>query len=54
VRSPRPPRVDAHVHLWDLDVRPQPWTAPFPPLQRSFRPDDLAAMLSTTGDDLAW
>ena len=28
--------LDAHVHLWDLAVRPQPWTTQFPVLQRSF------------------
>lgn len=34
-------RIDAHLHLWDLDVRPQEWTAPFPELARSFELDDL-------------
>lgn len=33
--------IDAHVHVWDLGVRPQPWTAEFPLLQRSFALDDL-------------
>lgn len=34
-------RIDAHQHLWDLAVRPQPWTDPFPQLARSFSIDDL-------------
>jgi L-fuconolactonase len=38
--------VDAHVHLWDLDVRPQPWTEEFPVLQRSFRLGDLGELAS--------
>jgi L-fuconolactonase len=29
-------RVDAHLHVWDLAVRPQPWTVSTPELQRSF------------------
>ncbi|MEU4876513.1 amidohydrolase family protein [Streptomyces sp. NPDC021608] len=35
--------VDAHHHVWDLDVRPQPWLdAPgHEPLRRSFGPRDL-------------
>ncbi|MGW2616839.1 amidohydrolase family protein [Streptomyces sp. NPDC001500] len=37
--------VDAHHHVWDLDVRPQPWLdAPgHEPLRRAFGPHDLAA-----------
>jgi L-fuconolactonase len=46
-------RIDAHVHLWDLDVRPQPWTDPFPVLRRSFRIDDLIAVLEPHGVDAA-
>ncbi len=38
-------RLDAHHHLWDLDVRPQGWTKEFPVLDRSFRMDDLAPLL---------
>ena len=38
--------IDAHVHVWDLTVRPQPWTDAFPPLQKSFSVDDLAPELS--------
>jgi L-fuconolactonase len=45
--------IDAHVHLWDLDVRPQPWTAPFPVLQRSFGVSDLKAVLAGSGVEAA-
>jgi L-fuconolactonase len=45
--------IDAHVHLWDLDVRPQPWTDRFPVLQRSFRIDELTALLEAHGVDAA-
>lgn len=34
-------RIDAHQHVWDLAVRPQPWTDDFPVLQRSFALDDV-------------
>jgi L-fuconolactonase len=34
-------RVDSHHHVWDLDVRPQPWTDPFPLLARSYSLDEL-------------
>ena len=33
--------VDAHHHVWDLDVRDQPWTAGLAPLRRSFSLADL-------------
>jgi len=33
--------VDAHHHVWDLDVRDQPWTAGLPVLRRSFSLSDL-------------
>jgi L-fuconolactonase len=36
--------LDAHVHLWDLDRRPQPWTDAFPALRRSFWIDDLTEL----------
>src|SRR6266542_245165 len=39
------PALDAHVHVWDLAVRPQPWTGGLPALQRSFGLDDVAADL---------
>lgn len=38
-------RIDAHHHLWDLRVRPQPWARPFPALARSFDFDDLVQHL---------
>ncbi|WP_263250624.1 amidohydrolase family protein [Saccharopolyspora rosea] len=39
--------VDAHHHLWDLDVRDQPWITGerMSPLRRDFLPHDLAAAL---------
>jgi L-fuconolactonase len=45
--------LDAHVHLWDLTVRPQPWTAAFPPLRRSFLLPDLEQVLAGHGVDAA-
>jgi len=45
--------IDAHVHLWDLAVRPQPWTDPLPALRRSFRVEELAAVLDSHGVDAA-
>lgn len=44
-----PRRVDAHHHVWDLDVRDQPWTAGVPALQRSFALDELAPELDREG-----
>ena len=41
--------LDAHVHVWDLAVRPQPWTDGLPALQRSFGLDDVAADLRAAG-----
>jgi predicted TIM-barrel fold metal-dependent hydrolase len=38
-------RVDAHCHLWDLALRPQPWTAGEPSLARSFSFEDLRGHL---------
>jgi L-fuconolactonase len=38
-------RIDAHHHLWDLDVRDQPWTAELPALRRSFGIDELRPAL---------
>jgi L-fuconolactonase len=34
-------RVDAHLHVWDLARRSQPWTADLPLLQRSFSLADV-------------
>ncbi len=45
--------LDAHVHLWDLAVRPQPWTAQFPVLQRSFLLPELERALDDHGVDAA-
>jgi L-fuconolactonase len=45
--------LDAHVHLWDLTARPQPWTAQFPMLQRSFLLTDLQKVLDDHGVDAA-
>ena len=45
--------VDAHVHLWDLAARPQPWTAQFPPLQRDFLLPELEKVLDDHGVDAA-
>jgi L-fuconolactonase len=45
--------IDAHVHLWDLAVRPQPWTEPFPALHRSFLLPDLREVLTAGGIDAA-
>ena len=39
-------RIDAHHHVWDLDVRAQPWTAEFPPLRRSFAMEELLPQLT--------
>ena len=41
--------LDAHLHVWDLAVRPQPWTDGLPALQRSFSLDDVAADLQAAG-----
>jgi L-fuconolactonase len=38
-------RIDAHHHVWDLDVRDQPWTAELPALRRSFGIDELRPAL---------
>jgi L-fuconolactonase len=42
-------RIDAHHHVWDLDVRDQPWTAELPALRRSFNIDNLAPELASAG-----
>ncbi|MFI5693825.1 amidohydrolase family protein [Kribbella sp. NPDC051586] len=45
--------VDAHVHLWDLDVLPYPWLDDpgSEPLRANYLPDDLRA--DSSGLDLA-
>jgi L-fuconolactonase len=45
--------IDAHVHLWDLATRPQPWTAEFPALRRSFLLPDLELVLDAHSVDAA-
>jgi L-fuconolactonase len=42
-------RIDAHFHLWDLDVRPQGWTADLPVIDRTFTFDELAPQLDPVG-----
>lgn len=49
------PVIDTHHHLWDLQVRPQEWTAQLPVLNRSFSMTDyepLAAAAGITGSIL--
>ncbi len=46
-------RVDAHHHLWDLDVRPLPWIDPgdMAVIDRSFGVDDLRAVTAANDVD---
>ncbi|MCL1869133.1 MAG: amidohydrolase family protein [Promicromonosporaceae bacterium] len=44
-------RVDAHHHVWDLAVRPQPWTDALPALRWSFGMDELRPQLRAAGVD---
>ena len=39
-------RIDAHHHVWDLDVRDQPWTAELPSLRRTFAVGELRPHLA--------
>ncbi|MFJ6348151.1 amidohydrolase family protein [Streptomyces sp. NPDC092046] len=43
--------IDAHHHVWDLTVRPQPWITGdgLAPLARSFSMDDLATKARAAG-----
>jgi L-fucono-1,5-lactonase len=43
--------LDAHVHLWDRSIDPQPWIDPatMAAIDRDFGPGDLASMLDATG-----
>ncbi|MEU9647825.1 amidohydrolase family protein [Streptomyces sp. NPDC048110] len=43
--------IDAHHHVWDLTVRPQPWITgdALAPLARSFSAEDLAAEARAAG-----
>lgn len=47
----RPPRVDAHHHLWDLAARPQEWLAgeDMAPIRRDFTASDLAVAAASAG-----
>jgi L-fuconolactonase len=50
--STRPAIVDAHHHVWDLAVRPQPWLATseeLAPLRRTFRLAELAPQATAAG-----
>lgn len=44
-------RIDAHHHVWDLDVRPQAWLSVFPSIHRSFLLDELRPLLAEAGVD---
>jgi L-fuconolactonase len=44
-------RLDSHVHVWDLAVRDQPWTASLPALRRSFSVADIIPWLDAYGID---
>jgi L-fuconolactonase len=47
-----PARIDGHVHVWDLAVRDQAWTAgAYAPLHRSFALADLAGERERAGID---
>jgi L-fuconolactonase len=49
---PAPAIVDAHHHVWDLTVRPQPWldtASALAPLRRSFLLQELASQAATVG-----
>lgn len=46
-------RIDAHHHLWDLDVRDQSWTRELPALHRTFTPDELRTLLDRNAVDAA-
>jgi len=53
VETPRLPRVDAHHHVWNLQIRDQPWIAgeAMAPIRRDFWIDDLAPELASCGID---
>ncbi len=42
-------RIDAHHHLWDLDVRDQEWTAGLPVLHRTYDVAELRPLLAAAG-----
>ncbi|MBU2693538.1 amidohydrolase [Pimelobacter sp. 30-1] len=46
--------IDAHLHLWDLDVSDYAWLGPqHGPLHRSFGPDEAARELRSSGIEAA-
>lgn len=47
--TPRLPRVDAHHHVWNLQIRDQPWITgeTMAPIRRDFSIDDLAPELAS-------
>jgi L-fuconolactonase len=49
--SSRPPRIDAHHHVWDPARHPQPWTDDLPVLRRAFLLEELAPQLRAQGVD---
>lgn len=42
-------QIDAHHHLWDLDVRDQAWTRAFPTIDRTFTMAELQPQLAAAG-----
>jgi L-fucono-1,5-lactonase len=44
-----PGRIDAHVHLWQLSVRDQPWPTGLPPLRRDCTRHELRHWLAAAG-----
>jgi L-fuconolactonase len=56
VTSPVPaaPRIDAHLHVWDLEVSEYAWLTPdFGPLHATFAPETARAELDVAGIDAA-
>ncbi|MFD8720742.1 hypothetical protein ACFV2H_22840, partial [Streptomyces sp. NPDC059629] len=49
--SDAPALVDAHHHVWDLDVRPQPWLDEpgHEPIRRNFDPHALRSAATPPG-----
>jgi L-fuconolactonase len=44
-------RIDAHHHVWDLDVRRQPWQPERSVLRRTFTIEELEPQLAASGVD---
>lgn len=47
--TPKPGRVDAHHHMWQLDHRAQPWIDPSSVIHRDFTFDDLRPLAAAAG-----